>query len=112
MEEEGGGMLEMGLVRKGEGVDVSVLLERRERWVGGCSVGGEDWDVGVVGGHDRMRSRYGFDGRAARRNKEMMGGFGYFLSMEICRRIGSRSENMPMSVCCVGNGDGRSCDGT
>jgi len=50
VEEEGGGMLEMGLVRKGEGVDVSVLLERRERWVGGCSVGGEDWDVGVVVG--------------------------------------------------------------
>jgi len=50
VEEEGGGMLEMGLVRKGEGVDVSVLLERRERWVGGCSVGGEAWDVGVVVG--------------------------------------------------------------
>jgi len=24
-----------------------MLLERRERWVGGCSMGGEYWDVGV-----------------------------------------------------------------
>jgi len=39
-----------GLVRGGEGVNVSVLLERRERWVGGCSMGGEYWDVGVVVG--------------------------------------------------------------
>jgi hypothetical protein len=39
---------------------------------------------GVLGcwgscGHDRMRSRYGFAGRAARRNKEMISGFGYVL---------------------------------
>lgn len=42
---------------------------------------------GVLGcwgscGHDRMRSRYGFARRAARRNKEMISGLGYLLSME------------------------------
>lgn len=58
-----------------------------------------------------MRSRCGFDGGAARRNKEMMGGFGYFLSMEICRRIGSHNVGMLTSDCDNGNGRGKRCDG-
>jgi len=36
---------------------------------------------GVDHGHDRMRPRHGA-GRAVRRNKEMVRGFGYLLSTE------------------------------
>jgi len=74
---------------EGEGEGLWVVEEEVEGGGGECiDVAGEEGKMGggllygVDHGHDRMRSRYGFAGRAARRNKEMISGLGYLLSME------------------------------